>query len=149
MGWLTVPVTIIAAYIILGFVAIGNEIENPFSYEVSDVALELYCAQIASDVAIISLRPPAQLHEYMTHPDSKLLYPISSARPKFWPDTDVKGILDAPRTRAMMSKPVICRRQSIVGGTTQLSKSQSVGGSTLNEQDMCDFATRDPGLELI
>jgi hypothetical protein len=55
MGWVNVPVTIIAAYIALGYAAIGNEIENPFGPEVNDLPLELYCARIASDIAIIRL----------------------------------------------------------------------------------------------
>jgi putative membrane protein len=33
VGWLNVLVTVVAAYIIVGFAAIGNEIENPFRYE--------------------------------------------------------------------------------------------------------------------
>jgi putative membrane protein len=110
MNWLNVPVTIIAAYIILSFAAIGNEIENPFSYEVSDLPLELYCAQIAPDVTIISSPPPAELHEYVTHPGNKPLYPISSAGPKGWPDTGFEHINEALKTRAMISKPTMWRR---------------------------------------
>ncbi|KAF2024141.1 hypothetical protein EK21DRAFT_118058 [Setomelanomma holmii] len=65
-------------YITLGFAAIGNEIENPFGTEVNDLPMELYYAQIAPDIAIISSRPPARLEDHAIHADNKPLYPISS-----------------------------------------------------------------------
>ncbi|KAH7406884.1 Bestrophin, RFP-TM, chloride channel-domain-containing protein [Phaeosphaeria sp. MPI-PUGE-AT-0046c] len=138
LGWINVPVTLISAYIILGFAAIGNEIENPFGIEVNDLPLELYCGQIASDIAIISSKPPPGLDEYAFHSDNKPLYPMSSAGPNFWPDADVKDLREALRTRAMMSKPAMWRRQSSTL-KAPLVRGQSVGGSTLNEteQDNC------------
>lgn len=113
MGWLTIPTTVVASYIILGFAAIGNEIENPFGVEVNDLPLEQYCAQIASDIAIISSRPPPKLSEYALHPDNKPLYPISSAGSAYWPDASIEDIRDALKTRAMISKPTMWRRQSM------------------------------------
>jgi len=136
MGWANIPVTMISAYIILGYAAIGNEIENPFGTEVNDLPLELYCAQIASDIAIISSRPPARIEDYAFHPDNKPLYPISTSGPKYWPDADIEDIRDALKTRALISKPAMWRRQSLVSGKFPLVRDQSVGGSTLNTQGM-------------
>ncbi|EAT90580.2 hypothetical protein SNOG_02368 [Parastagonospora nodorum SN15] len=136
MGWANIPVTMISAYIILGYAAIGNEIENPFGTEVNDLPLELYCAQIASDIAIISSRPPARIEDYAFHPDNKPLYPISTSGPKYWPDADIEDIGDALRTRALISKPAMWRRQSLISGKFPLVRDRSVGGSTLNTQGM-------------
>ncbi|KAH4184796.1 hypothetical protein HBH96_158100 [Parastagonospora nodorum] len=134
MGWANIPVTMISAYIILGYAAIGNEIENPFGTEVNDLPLELYCAQIASDIAIISSRPPARIEDYALHLDNKPLYPISTSGPKYWPDADIGDIRDALRTRALISKPAMWRRQSLISGKFPLVRDRSVGGSTLNTQ---------------
>lgn len=140
LGWINVPVVLISAYIILGFAAIGNEIENPFGIEVNDLPLELYCAQIASDVAIIASKPPPGLDEYAFHPNNKPLYPLSSAGPNFWPDADTTHIREALKTRAMQSKPAMWRRQSSGGSVSEGPgvRGQSVGGSTLDgsEQGM-------------
>jgi ion channel-forming bestrophin family protein len=35
LRWITIPATIIAAYIILGILLIGSELENPFGYDVN------------------------------------------------------------------------------------------------------------------
>jgi putative membrane protein len=123
MGWANIRVTMISAYIILGYAAIGNEIENPFGTEVNDLPLELYCAQIASDIAIISSRPPTRIEDYAFHPDNKPLYPISTSGPKYWPDADIEDIRDALRTRALISKPAMWRRQSLVSGKFPLVRS--------------------------
>jgi hypothetical protein len=42
--------------------------------------------------------------------------------------------------RETIRKPTVWRRQSVVSGTTYFSGDQSIGESTLDEQDMCDFA---------
>lgn len=126
--------TLVSAYIILGFAAIGNEIENPFGIEVNDLPLELYCGQIASDIAIISSKPPPGLDEYAFHSDNKPLYPMSSAGPNFWPGASTQDIREALRTRAMMSKPAMWRRQSSCVKPPNV-RGQSVGGSTLNDSE--------------
>ncbi|KAF2828042.1 UPF0187-domain-containing protein [Ophiobolus disseminans] len=138
MGWVNVPVVIVAAYVILGMAAIGNEIENPFGQEVNDLPIELYCAQIAADVAIITSRPAPSMSDYAFHPKSKPLYPLSSKETKYWPDADVDEIRDALKTRAVSTKKSMWVRQSLAEGLEPLSQAQSVDGSTLNEQ-----ATRD------
>ncbi|KAH7080872.1 Bestrophin, RFP-TM, chloride channel-domain-containing protein [Paraphoma chrysanthemicola] len=134
MGWMTVPATMIAAYITLGFAAIGNEIENPFGHEVNDLPLELYCAQIASDVAIIASRPAARLDEYAFHADNKPLYPVSSTGAEFWPDTSVQDIRNALKMRAMTSRPAMWRRQSMMPLSGR--SGSNVSGSTLNTESV-------------
>ncbi|KAF2715555.1 membrane protein [Pleomassaria siparia CBS 279.74] len=112
MGWAAIPVTIFAAYIILGIAAIGHEIENPFGPEVNDLPMELYCAQIASDVTVIASKPPARARDHYMHTDNKPLYPFSSAGYEFWLEKSEKEIRDALRTRASISEGAMCQRQA-------------------------------------
>ena len=37
MGWITIPGTAFASFVLLGFLEIGQEIENPFDYEMNDL----------------------------------------------------------------------------------------------------------------
>ncbi|KAF2652932.1 UPF0187-domain-containing protein [Lophiostoma macrostomum CBS 122681] len=133
MGWIAVPVTTIAAYIIFGMHAIGNEIENPFGPEVNDLPMELYCAQIASDVTIISSRPAAKPHEYWRHPDNKPLYPISSAGYDFWASKSESDIRNALHTRAAVSKSAMCKRQSTCRASGSTASGISIPGSCDDE----------------
>ncbi|KAJ3566803.1 hypothetical protein NP233_g6772 [Leucocoprinus birnbaumii] len=45
-GWYTIPGVGIAAFIYLGFVAAGEEIEQPFGYDENDLDLDLFCREI-------------------------------------------------------------------------------------------------------
>ncbi|KAG8533096.1 uncharacterized protein KY384_001879 [Bacidia gigantensis] len=57
LRWITIPGTIIGAYIILGISAIGREIENPFGHDVNDLPLENFCKGLADEVNVIMARP--------------------------------------------------------------------------------------------
>lgn len=46
LGWVTIPGTLFAAYIILGIALIGREIENPFGNDVNDLPLDSFCQDI-------------------------------------------------------------------------------------------------------
>lgn len=90
MGWANVPAVMVSAYIIFGKAAIGNGTENSFSHEVNDLTLELYCAHIASDIAINPSRPDPVLEQYAFHESSTLLYPVISTGLKDWQDAKSK-----------------------------------------------------------
>jgi len=45
-GWYTIPGVTIAAFIYLGFVATGEEIEQPFGYDENDLDLDMFCQEI-------------------------------------------------------------------------------------------------------
>ncbi|KAF9445947.1 UPF0187-domain-containing protein [Macrolepiota fuliginosa MF-IS2] len=45
-GWFTIPGVAMAAFIYLGFVAAGEEIEQPFGYDENDLDLDLFCREI-------------------------------------------------------------------------------------------------------
>jgi hypothetical protein len=45
-GWYTIPGVCIASFIYLGFLAAGEEIEQPFGYDENDLDLDLFCHEI-------------------------------------------------------------------------------------------------------
>lgn len=53
MKWLTIPATLFAAFLFLGFLEIGAEIENPFNYDENDLDIDGYCLSIARELAEI------------------------------------------------------------------------------------------------
>ncbi|TFK25391.1 UPF0187-domain-containing protein [Coprinopsis marcescibilis] len=54
----TVPGVAIAAFIYLGFVAAGEEIEQPFGYDDNDLDLDLFCSEIiGSDIKHLKVSP--------------------------------------------------------------------------------------------
>jgi len=62
-GWLTIPAIAFAAFLFVGFLEIGQEIENPFNYDLNDLDLDQFCLAIQRE-----------LHEVTAHttpdPDS-------------------------------------------------------------------------------
>ncbi|KAF2120130.1 Bestrophin, RFP-TM, chloride channel-domain-containing protein [Lophiotrema nucula] len=130
MDWVCIPVTTFAAYIILAFHAIGNELENPFGPDVNDLPLELYCAQIASDITVIASRPRAKPTDHHKHPGNKPLFPISSAGSKFWIHRAVTEIRKALITRASICKGVLWRRQASYAGIEGSIRSMSSDASS-------------------
>ncbi|KAE9993961.1 hypothetical protein EG327_002295 [Venturia inaequalis] len=92
LGWVTIPGTICAAYIILGLLLIGREIENPFGNDVNDLPLDHFCQQVASDVDTISSLKKPRMAEFVTHKDNKVLFPISTSGYEAWAARSEKRI---------------------------------------------------------
>jgi predicted membrane chloride channel (bestrophin family) len=73
-GWHTVPAVCIGAFIYLGFVAAGDEIEQPFGYDENDLDLDMFCQDIiGQDIQSLKSAPclnawlgPEQ-HELVRH----------------------------------------------------------------------------------
>lgn len=82
--WITIPATVVAAYIILGILFIGREIENPFGQDVNDLPLEGYCAQIAAEMDIIASRPKLRTRDWMESIDNQVLWPLSTSGWPVW-----------------------------------------------------------------
>ncbi|KAI0088883.1 UPF0187-domain-containing protein [Irpex rosettiformis] len=63
LKWVTIPATAFTSFLLLGFLEIGQEIENPFDYELNDLDLGHFCHAIERE-----------LHEITAHttpaPDS-------------------------------------------------------------------------------
>ncbi|KAJ7468696.1 Bestrophin, RFP-TM, chloride channel-domain-containing protein [Mycena latifolia] len=69
-AWHTVPAVSIGAFIYLGFVAAGEEIEQPFGYDENDLDLDMFCQDIIKQ-DIESLKSAPCLNAYLgpEHPE--------------------------------------------------------------------------------
>jgi putative membrane protein len=84
LNWIAIPGSIFAAYIILGIMLIGREIENPFGSDVNDLPLDLFCQQIAADIDTISSSRKPRSKDWIKHPDNLVLFPMSSSGYPAW-----------------------------------------------------------------
>ncbi|EEU37532.1 uncharacterized protein NECHADRAFT_64395 [Fusarium vanettenii 77-13-4] len=102
LEWIAIPASIAAAYIILGLLFIGQEIENPFGHDVNDLPLETYCDQIAADMDLIASFDTRQSDSFLLSKDSLPLHPVSGSSPDVWMDRNVdklrQVIKEKPRT---------------------------------------------------
>ncbi|MGD9724190.1 MAG: bestrophin family protein [Pirellulales bacterium] len=57
LGWLTPVVTVGVAYLVLMIEAIGNELDNPFGTEPSDIPLDHICGNLAFELLGVGPRP--------------------------------------------------------------------------------------------
>ncbi|KNG82504.1 hypothetical protein ANOM_009690 [Aspergillus nomiae NRRL 13137] len=105
LTWVTIPGSIIAAYIILGLATIGSEIENPFGHDVNDLPLDTYCRQIALELDIITAAPPPRVEDFATRDENLVLYPLSMDGYNEWKDRSVEEIRAALRTKAIANTP--------------------------------------------
>ncbi|KAF2182291.1 putative membrane protein [Zopfia rhizophila CBS 207.26] len=99
LGWVTIPASIFAAYIILGIALIGREIENPFGDDVNDLDLDAFCDQIRRDIDIITSRPAPNVDDFTTREDNALLYPLSYLGYQSWGDKSLEEIRKALRSK--------------------------------------------------
>ncbi|KAJ5182717.1 hypothetical protein N7492_000333 [Penicillium capsulatum] len=101
LNWITIPASMVAAYIILGLATIGSEIENPFGQDVNDLPLDTYCRQIALELDIITATPPPNVDDFMSRPDNLVLFPLSQSGYDEWKDRSVEDIRAALRTKVV------------------------------------------------
>lgn len=99
LGWITIPATVFASYIILGIFFIGHEIENPFGNDVNDLPLSAFCQQIVQDMEIISTRPKISTRQLVQHARNKVLYPYSHGSYDAWVAQPEGAIRAALRNR--------------------------------------------------
>lgn len=111
LGWITIPESIFAAYIILGLALIGREIENPFGHDVNDLPLDTFCLQIRKDVDLIMSRAAPRIGEVVMHPENKLFYPLSSFGSAAWAAKSVKEIRDALASKPGLHSPLVGHRE--------------------------------------
>ncbi|KAK0228314.1 Bestrophin, RFP-TM, chloride channel-domain-containing protein [Armillaria fumosa] len=55
--YLTIPATAFASFLLLGFLEIGSEIENPFNYDLNDLDLDSFCLAIQRELQEITAHP--------------------------------------------------------------------------------------------
>lgn len=121
LGWITIPGTVAAAYIIIGLAAIGNELENPFGDDVNDLPLDYYCEELRRELDIMTATPPVQFSKTMHSVEggkNKVLWPLSQSGSVDWRKRTTEDI------RAALKAKVI-----VAGGPPGSS-----GGTTLNSK---------------
>ncbi|KAJ4268876.1 hypothetical protein NW762_002947 [Fusarium torreyae] len=117
LQWITIPASIVAAYIIFGLLFIGQEIENPFGHDVNDLPLDVYCDQIAADMDIIASHDKREPDSFLLNNNSMPLYPVSCASTSVWMKrSDEKlrqAIKDKPSTMFQWRKDIA--RKKVAG----------------------------------
>ncbi|KAK4121035.1 UPF0187-domain-containing protein [Parathielavia appendiculata] len=93
--WITIPATVVAAYIILGILFIGREIENPFGQDVNDLPLEGYCAQIAAEMDVIASKKKQPSSQWMESNENRVLWPLSHSGWPVWMSRSEDSIREA------------------------------------------------------
>ena len=103
LRWVTIPGTIIGAYIILGIAAIGREIEDPFGHDVNDLPLDQYCRQIAAEVDVIASKAAPKPEHFITTAQNRLLYSLNY---QAWNTKSIEDIRASLKARTnITSKP--------------------------------------------
>ena len=118
LHWITIPGTVIGAYIILGIAAIGREIEDPFGHDVNDLPLETFCRQIASEMDVITSKAPPRPEDFISSAKNRVLYSLGYDAWKSKSTEDIRATLKAkanitttrtdssPMTKEFMQHPV-------------------------------------------
>ncbi|KAF3766173.1 UPF0187 domain membrane protein [Cryphonectria parasitica EP155] len=107
LGWLTIPGTLFAAYIVLSFERIGREIEDPFGCDVNDLPLEQYCRELSADFDVLTRAPAPEAAEWMTSSTNKVMYPLSLTGFDSWVDRSLGEIREALRVKAYENTPLL------------------------------------------
>ena len=100
LGWVTIPGTLVAAYIILGLTHIGYEIENPFGEDVNDLPLDTYCRELAADIDVLTSMPAPQMEDFVKVSQNKILLPLSNSEYQSWEAKSVEEIRTALKEKA-------------------------------------------------
>jgi len=99
LWWITIPGAVAAAYIILGILFIGREIENPFGQDVNDLPLESYCAQIATELDIIASKKKPANRDWIESLDNKVLFPLSQSGWQAWAQRGEQKVREALKAK--------------------------------------------------
>lgn len=108
LGWISIPGTIAAAYIILGIAAIGQEIENPFGNDVNDLPLDHYCQELALDLnTITAMAPPSsgggEEAMWWKSAENKILWPLSSNGYGEWAKRDMADLRQTLKSKVAVA----------------------------------------------
>ncbi|KAJ5543688.1 hypothetical protein N7513_007196 [Penicillium frequentans] len=103
LHWTTIPASMVAAYIIIGLLTIGSEIENPFGEDVNDLPLTTYCRQIAKELDIITATPPPNVEDFMSRPENLVMFPLSQEGYPSWKARSKGDIRAALRAMSILS----------------------------------------------
>ena len=108
LGWITIPGTMAAAYIIIGLAAIGNELENPFGNDVNDLPLDQYCAELAKELDVMSSVKALRFSDFLKGEEARnneVLWPLSNSGYGEWRERSESDIRSALRAKVVVVKP--------------------------------------------
>jgi putative membrane protein len=121
LDWVTIPGTMLAAYIILGLSKMyvllcfphaawpkltllsGTEIENPFGNDVNDLPLDDYCRELAADIDVMTSIPAPRVEDWARAPNNRVLHPLSATGYAGWENRSIEDIREALRAKATTS----------------------------------------------
>jgi putative membrane protein len=106
LGWITVPGTLAAAYIIIGLAAIGYELENPFGNDVNDLPLDSYCAELKRELDTLTSAPPARFGDVVMGRqggENLVLWPLSQSGAADWRERSEKDIRSALKAKVVVN----------------------------------------------
>ncbi|KAL1602462.1 hypothetical protein SLS60_005878 [Paraconiothyrium brasiliense] len=104
LGMLSIPGTLFAAYMILGFASIGREIENPFGHDVNDLPLDDFCNQLAVDIDIIAATAPKDAEIFVKSDRNQLMHPLSRSGYGQWEESSIEEIRDALKRKSLRTQ---------------------------------------------
>ena len=115
LGWVTIPGTVVAGYIILGLAQIARELENPFGADVNDLPLDAYCREIANDMDALTSEPaPLDPKAWMRDGAAKILWPFSDLEYAAWEAKDVDEIREALKAKASSRETRLQRMHTMI-----------------------------------
>ncbi|KAJ5628664.1 hypothetical protein N7490_010892 [Penicillium lividum] len=129
LDWITIPASVVAAYIIIGLATIGSEIENPFGQDVNDLPLDTYCRQIALELDIITATPAPRVDDFMEREDNLVMFPLSQSGFSEWRERsveDIRAALAAKVVANVNSSPAPSDSSTITRNASLISAKQSV-----------------------
>ena len=107
LHWVTIPGTVVGAYIILGIAAIGREIENPFGRDENDLPLDQYCLQIEDDINVIASKERPKPDDFIATEGNRVMYSLSYGAWNAKSTEDIRATLKAKaKTKRMTSFPL-------------------------------------------
>jgi len=103
LKWITIPATVLAAYIILGILLIGAELENPFGFDVNDLPLDVFCEAIADDIDVLTSKKKPSISELVQNPRNKIFFPLNREGYNVWANKSEDEIRTALGNRPEMN----------------------------------------------
>lgn len=120
LKWISIPACVFTAYIILGLLLIGSELENPFGHDVNDLPLNDFCKTIAADLDVISSREKPNIKQIITSEKNKVLFPLSHSGYPDWvkePEEVIRGELKF-KAEMMFRRRDSTKMDNVPGETT-------------------------------
>jgi putative membrane protein len=120
LGWIAIPATIVAAYMILGLATVGNQLEDPFGDDVNDLPLDHYCDELRRELDVLTSSPRMKFSKMIAAEEEKnpVLWPLSMSGHDEWRQQEIDDIRNA-----LKSKVVIGHARPAASGKPSSQKS--------------------------